>query len=71
MKFDELFSARRKEHSPKRITDRHSSFTDLTPALRKGIQVRAARGLREWFNPTDAMMARNDWVYFVSRSCRR
>src|SRR5262249_25909895 len=41
------------------------------PPLRIGIQVRTPRGQASGSIRPDAMMARNDWVYFVSRSCRR
>jgi hypothetical protein len=43
-------------------------FRRSDPALRVGIQVRAhANGSTR----PDAMMARNDWVNFVSRSSRK
>ena len=41
------------------------------PAFRIGVQVRASRRQRERSTRPDAMIARNEKVYFVSRSCRR
>jgi hypothetical protein len=40
------------------------------PALRIGIQVRAAHGSASGSTRPDAMMARNDRINLVSQSCR-
>lgn len=44
-------------------------FYRSDPPLRIGIQTRAGR--TNGSHRLDAMIARNDWVYLLSRSCRR
>jgi hypothetical protein len=51
--------------------DRHSSFTDLTQRSEKAFKFGLRAGNRSVFTWPDLMIARNDAVYFVSRSCRR
>ena len=47
------------------------SFTDLTQRSAKAFKFGLRAGSVSGSIRPDAMMVRNDWVYFVSRSCRR
>ena len=46
-------------------------FHGPDPAFRMGIQVRAPGRQHQCSTRPEAMIARNDWVYLLSRSCSR